>query len=74
MRSGNLPILSPQPTNLNNNHAPLLSQTKAITCTGIHLIFAGPGSGQTRVITEKILLYAFILREQQKTIEYKKTT
>ena len=31
------------------------SQQKAVTDTGIQLILAGPGSGKTRVITEKIL-------------------
>jgi DNA helicase-2/ATP-dependent DNA helicase PcrA len=31
------------------------SQHKAVTETGVQLILAGPGSGKTRVITEKIL-------------------
>jgi DNA helicase-2/ATP-dependent DNA helicase PcrA len=43
------------PHSLSVNHAPLPSQAKAVTETGAQLILAGPGSGKTRVITEKIL-------------------
>jgi len=34
---------------------PNQKQTEAITGTGIQLVLAGPGSGKTRVITEKVL-------------------
>ena len=34
------------------------SQAKAVTETGVQLILTGPGSGKTRVITEKILTFS----------------
>jgi DNA helicase-2/ATP-dependent DNA helicase PcrA len=46
---------SPTPTQYQSTMPLSPSQAKAVTDTGVQLILAGPGSGKTGVITEKIL-------------------
>jgi DNA helicase-2/ATP-dependent DNA helicase PcrA len=49
------PPLSPTPATSTATIPLSRSKRKAVTDTGVQLILAGPGSGKTRVITEKIL-------------------
>jgi superfamily I DNA/RNA helicase len=48
-------IFFPNPRQSHIRYVLSPSQAKAVTATGVQLILAGPGSGKTRVISEKIL-------------------